>query len=98
MLAGAGFEKLIEALFQVDRRRAGHVIKVITLAIPRERRPHCRPVACVKEIVWAGEVLLMREGGRGVAEVGRMIVEERAAELSRRAAREGDADGPVRHH
>jgi hypothetical protein len=36
MLAGAGFEKLVVPLFQVDGRSPGHVIKIIALAIPGE--------------------------------------------------------------
>src|SRR6185503_18899131 len=46
----SGFEKLIPALFEIDRRRARHVIKEITLAIPRERRSHRWTITRVIEI------------------------------------------------
>jgi hypothetical protein len=36
MFARAGFEKLIKALLEIDRRSACHVIEVIAFAVPRK--------------------------------------------------------------
>jgi hypothetical protein len=44
MLARPRLKKLIEALLEIDRGRAGHVIEVVTLAIPRQRRTHRRAI------------------------------------------------------
>src|SRR5260370_29780176 len=95
MFTWTGLEKLIEALLQVDRRSPGHVIQVVTLPIPRQRRPHCRAVTCVEEIVGPGKVLLLRERGGRIAKVWRSIIEKFAAKLSSSAARKRN---PQRRH
>src|SRR5437588_11972079 len=56
VLAGAGLEELVEALFEVDGRCAGHVVEVVAFPIPRKRRPRRRAVARVEEMIRAGEV------------------------------------------
>src|SRR5215217_822683 len=91
MLARSRFEELVLSLLEIDRRRACHVVEVITLAIPRKRWPHCRTIARVVKEIRAGEVLLLRECCCSVAEIWRVIVEESAAELARGSARESDA-------
>src|SRR6185503_3204898 len=98
VIARPRFEELVLSLLEIDRGRAGHVVEVITLAIPRERRSHCWTITRVIEVIRAGEVLLFRECGGRVAEVGRVIVKKRAAELARRTARESDAHSNHRHH
>src|SRR5256714_12271163 len=90
MLAGPRLEKLIEALLEINRRRARHVIEVVTLAIPSQRRTHRRPVMRVKEEIRPCEILLLRKRGRGVAKIRRMIIKEIAAVLARGAACERD--------
>src|SRR5712691_4650560 len=95
MFARTRLEKLIEALLQINRRSAGHVIQVVTLAIPGQRRPHRRAVTSVEEIVRPGKVLLLRECGGRIAKVRRMIIEEFAAKLPRSATRERN---PHRRH
>src|SRR6185436_1133917 len=97
MFAGSGFEELVLSLLEIDRRSAGHVVEVITLPIPRERRPHRWTIARVIKEIRTGEVLLLRECCSRVAEVWRVIVKKRAAELARRTARESDAHRGHRH-
>src|SRR6185369_6182178 len=86
MFARPGLEELVLSLLEIDRRSTGHVVEVITLPIPRERRPHRWTIARVIKEIRTGEVLLLREGCRGVAKVRRVIVKKRAAELTRRTA------------
>src|SRR6266496_6661498 len=85
MFARTGLEELIEALLQINRRGAGHVVQVVTLAIPRQRRSHRRAVTSMKEIVRPGKVLLLRERRGCVAKVWRVIIEKFAAKLPRGA-------------
>src|SRR5438067_881728 len=80
MLARTRFEKLIETLLEINRRSAGHVIQVVTLAIPRQRRSHRRAVASMEEIVGPGKVLLLRERRGRITKVWRVIIEEFAAQ------------------
>src|SRR6185503_16735537 len=98
MFAGSGFEELVLALLEIDRRSTGHVVEVITLPIPRERRPHRWAIARVVKVIRAGEVLLLRESRGGVAEVRRVVIKKRAAKLARGAARESYAHSRHRHH
>src|ERR1700687_4864793 len=98
MFVRAGFEKLIETLLEIDRRRARHVIEVITLAIPRERRPHRRAITRMKKVVRAGKVLLLRKRGGAITKIRRVIIKEFATVLPRRAARERDAHRRHRLH
>src|SRR5215216_3991486 len=91
MIARPRFEELITALLQVDRRRASHVVEVITFAIPRERWPHRWTIARMVKEIRARKILLFGEGGGGVAEVWRVVIKKRPAELSRSAACESDA-------
>src|SRR5262249_24181032 len=58
VLAGPRLEELIESLLEIDRRSTRHVIKVVTLAVPLQRRTYRCAVTRVEEVVWAGEVLL----------------------------------------
>src|SRR5438067_7824999 len=95
MFPWARFEKLIEALLEINRRCARHVIQVVTLAVPRERRPHRRAITRMKKIIRTGEVLLPGKRGRRIAKVRRVIIKEFAAILSRRTARERE---PHRGH
>src|SRR5437763_12646475 len=83
MLARTRFEKLIDTLTETKRRSAGHVIQVVTLAIPRQRRSHRRAVASMEEIVGPGKVLLLRERRGRITKVWRVIIEEFAAKLPR---------------
>src|SRR5688572_2925027 len=76
MLAWTRLEKLISALFEVDRGSACHVEEVIVLAIPGKRRSHAWTIACVVKEIGTGEVLSSGKGCRRVAEVGRVIVKE----------------------
>src|SRR5437879_4069588 len=76
MLAWARLEKLIEALFQINRRSAGHVIQVVTLSIPGQGRTHRGAVTCMEKIVRARKVLLFRERCRCVTKVRRVIIEK----------------------
>src|SRR5881396_2028753 len=85
MFAGPGLEKLIETLLRINRRSAGHVIQVVTLTIPGQRRSHRRAVASMEEIVRPGKVLLLRERRGGVAKIRRVIIEKFAAKLPRSA-------------
>src|SRR6185436_5266636 len=55
MFAGSGFEELVLSLLEIDRRSAGHVVEVITLPIPRERRPHRWTIARVIKEIRTGE-------------------------------------------
>src|SRR5881628_1702800 len=91
MFAWARFEELIEALLEIDRRCAGHVIKVITLPIPRQRRSHGGAIARMKEIVRPGKVLLPCERRGRIAKVRSVIIKKFATVLARGAARERDA-------
>ncbi len=77
-----GFEKLIEALFEVDCRGARHVIKVVALAIPGQRRTHRWAIVGMEEEVGTGKVLCFCKCGRRIAEVGGVIVEKRTTILS----------------
>src|SRR2546430_13633043 len=95
MFAWTRLEKLIETLLQINRRSAGHVIQIVTLAIPRQRRSHRRAITSMEEIVGPGEVLLLCEGRRRVAKVWRVIIEEFAAKLPRSATRKCN---PHRRH
>src|SRR6202140_5607497 len=90
MFARPRLEKLIEALLEIDRRRARQVIEIVALAIPRQRRSHRRAITRMKKVVGPGKVLLFGERGRRVAKVRRVIVETVAAILPCRAARESD--------
>src|SRR5687768_6965646 len=76
MFAWARLEKLVSALFKVDRGSACHVEEVIVLAIPGKRRSHAWTIARVVKEIRAGEVLGVGKGCRGVAEVWRVIVKE----------------------
>src|SRR2546426_5023114 len=87
MFARTRLEELIETLLQINRRSAGHVIQIVTLAIPRQRRPHRRAVASMEEIVGPGKVLLLRKRRGCVAKVWRVIIEKFAAKLPRSATR-----------
>src|SRR5215213_2066820 len=98
MLARAGLEELVLPLLEIDRGCTGHVVKVITLAIPRERRPHRWTITRVIKEVRTGKVLLLREGCGCVAEVWRVVIKKRAAKLARCATRESDAHSRHRHH
>src|SRR6185295_2417672 len=69
MISRSGLEELVVSLFEIDRRSAGHVVEVITLPIPRERRPHRRTIARVVKVIRAGEDLLLCESRGGVAKV-----------------------------
>src|SRR5437867_10570284 len=95
MFARTRLEKLIETLLQINRRSAGHVIQVVTLAIPRQRRSHRRAVASMEEIVGPGKVLLLRERRGGVAKIRRVIIEKFAAKLPRSATSKSN---PHRRH
>src|SRR5262249_37082328 len=81
ILAGTGFEKLIVTLFEIDCRRARHVIEEVALPIPRKRRPHRLAITRSVEVIWPGKVLRFRKRGGGIAEVWRVIVKKRAAAL-----------------
>src|SRR5213080_564374 len=83
MFCRTRLKKLIETLLQINRRSAGHVIQVVTLAIPRQRRSHRRAVASMEEIVGPGKVLLLRERRGRITKVWRVIIEEFAAKLPR---------------
>src|SRR5829696_1444564 len=98
MIARPRFEELISALLEINRRSSGHVVELITLAIPRQRRTHRWTITRVIKEIRPREILLLREGGGGVAEIWRVIIKKRAAELSRGAARESDAHPEHRHH
>src|SRR6266446_198260 len=87
MFAGAGFEELIASLLQIDRRGPGHVIEVITLAIPRKRRPHGCAIARMEKIIRPGKVLCFRKRTGGITKVWRVIVKKITAILARSAAR-----------
>src|ERR1041385_8224467 len=95
MLPRPRLEKLIETLLEINRGRARHVIEVVTLAIPAQRRTHRGSVTRVKEEVRPGKILLLRKRGRGVAKIWRVIIKEIAAVLARSATRERD---PHRSH
>ena len=95
MFARTRLEKLIETLLQIDRRSAGQVIQIVTLAIPRQRRPHRRAVTSMEKIVGPGKVLLLREGRRCVAKVWRVIIEKFPAKLPRSTTGKRD---PHRRH
>src|SRR6185503_4840716 len=60
MLAWPRLEKLIETLLEIGRRRSRHVVKVITLPIPGQRRTHRLPVARMEKVNGAGKVLRVR--------------------------------------
>src|SRR2546429_9048679 len=95
MFARTRLEELIETLLEINRRSAGHVIQVVTLAIPRQRRSHRRAVASMEEIVGPGKVLLLRKRRGCVAKVWRVIIEKFAAKLPRSATRKRN---PHRRH
>src|SRR5262245_33510507 len=61
MFSRTWLKELIESLLQIDRRGAGHVIEVVTLAIPGQRRSHGCAVARMEEVVGPGKVLLLRK-------------------------------------
>src|SRR2546430_9309637 len=98
MLARTRFEKLIETLLEINRRSAGHVIQVVTLAIPRQRRSHRRAVASMEEIVGPGKVLLLRERRGGVAKIWRVIIEKIAAKMPPRGTPARNPHRPHRLH
>src|SRR3989442_13541336 len=83
MFARTRLEKLIETLLQINRRSARHVIQVVTLTIPGQRRPHRRTVASMEEIVGPGKVLLLRERRGRIAKIRGMIIEKIASKLPR---------------
>src|SRR5438128_369864 len=56
MLAWSRLEELIEALLEINRRRARHVIKVVTFAIPRERWAHRHAITRMEKIIRTSEV------------------------------------------
>src|SRR5882672_3180970 len=91
MISRTGLEELIAPLFEINRRRARHVIEVIALAIPRERWAHGCAIARMEKIVWPGKVLCFCKSGGSVAKVWRVVVEKINAVLPRRAARESSA-------
>src|ERR1051326_508977 len=93
MVAWPRFEELIKALLEINCRGAGHVIKIVALAIPGQRRSHRSAVTGVKKIVRPGKVLLFRKCRRRIAEVRRMIIKKLASKLPRRSARKCNAHG-----
>src|SRR5436305_14257097 len=97
MLAWSRFEELVLALLQINRRRTRHVVQVITLAIPRQRRPHRWTIARVVKVIGPGKILCLSKRRRRVAEVWRVIVKKGAAKLARSAASKTDAHSPHRH-
>src|SRR6185503_15696086 len=82
MITRSGLEELILALFEIDRRSARHVVEVITLPIPRERRSHRWTITRVIKVIRTGEVLLLRKCRGGVAEIWCVVIEKRAAKLA----------------
>src|SRR5258706_6410457 len=81
MFPRSRFEKLIEALLEINRRCARHVIQVVTLAVPRERWPHRRAITRMKEVVRTREILLFGKSRRRIPKVRRVITKEFAAIL-----------------
>src|SRR5688572_6445030 len=98
MFARSGLEKLVKALFKVDRRRAGHVVKVITFPIPGQRWTHGGAISRVVEVVRAGEILCPGKSRRSVAKIRCVIVQKVTAILARGAASESDAHSEHRLH
>src|SRR5260370_1024404 len=72
MLARARLEKLIESLFEINRRDDGHVIQVIAFAIPRKRWARRRSVMRMEKVIRPGKVLRLRKRRRRVAKVWRV--------------------------
>src|SRR5438105_4559287 len=98
MITGTRLEELIEPLFEINRGRAGHVIKVVTLSIPGQRWAHRGAVTRVKKIIRAGKILLLSKCCRGVAEIRCMVIKKLTAVLPRRAACERNAHREHRLH
>src|SRR5437879_6274189 len=95
MFSWSGLEKLIEALLQVDGRGSCHVIKVITLAVPGERRSHRGAVTRVEEIIGTGKVLGLSESCGRVAKIRSVVIEKSSAILSYGAT--GERNSHCRH-
>src|SRR5712692_7466591 len=84
MFARSGFEELIVALLEIDRRRTRHVIQVVTFPIPRQRRTHRRAVTRVEKVVGPAVAHLLCENRGRIAKVWRVVVKKIAAVLARR--------------